>query len=93
MSPRYLAAVFVDTDVTVGDDETVIVVEVRHHLISVANTRTISVQNSDLLRLNKYYDMEILYTYFSCEKFETFLETFLFIFLHAAWLSPNGPGN
>ena len=47
------------------------------------------VQNSDLLRLNKYYDMEILYTYFSCEKFETFL----FIFLHAAWLSPNGPGN
>ena len=60
MSPRYLAAVFVDTDVTVGDDETVIVVEVRHHLISVANTRTISVQNSDLLRLNKYYDMEIL---------------------------------
>ena len=27
---RYLAAVFVDTDVTVGDDETVIVVEVIH---------------------------------------------------------------
>ena len=49
LSPRYLAAVFVDTDVTVGDDETVIVVEVRHHLIFVANTRTISVQKSDLL--------------------------------------------
>ena len=27
---RYLAAVFVDTDVSVGDDETVIVVEVIH---------------------------------------------------------------
>ena len=93
MSPRYLAAVFVDTDVTVGDDETVIVVEVRHHLIFVANTRTISVQNSDLLRLNKYYDMEILYTYFSCENFETLQSSFCSFFVHAAWLSPNGPGN
>ena len=93
MSPRYLAAVFVDTDVTVGDDETVIVVEVRHHLIFVANTRTISVQNSDLLTLNKYYDMEILYTYFSCEKFETLQSSFCSFFVHAAWLSPNGPGN
>ena len=93
MSPRYLAAVFVDTDVTVGDDETVIVVEVRHDLIFVANTRTISVQNSDLLMLNKHCDMEILYTYFSCEKFETLQSSFGSFFVHAAWLSPNGPGN